>query len=522
MRWFRNLRTIFIGMKKSEQKKPKANSFSILITVGIVVWIGVAIFNREKGSSEKGEGEELSMREAAVAGDFYPSNGDELASQIEEFYDNVDLEGSGAIKVLISPHAGYEYSGQVASFGYKQIIDKDIHTVVIVGPSHTMQFNGIAVFREGYWETPLGKVKVDAEMADEIISSSEKIYVNNDAHDEEHSVEVQIPFLQQSLGKFKVVPIVIGDKTDELVNVLVEGIFDAIDEYTLVVISSDLSHYPDFEDAQEVDGAIVSSILSGDTSEFEDSIADYMGGEIPNLSTCACGEGPILVGMKLASKLGIKDIRLLKYANSGSITGDKSSVVGYASIGFFTYRIGCELTKDEQDELLKISRDTLVNYFQNVETPDITVEHEYLNTKLGAFVTLKKNGELRGCIGNFEPTMSLAEVIQQLTIQSATKDSRFSPVQLSELDDITIEISVMSPRFEIEDPGEEIELGKHGVYIEQGNRAGVFLPQVATENNWDLETFLGQLCSQKAGLAGDCWKEDDTEIYVFTAQVFEE
>ena len=251
-------------------------------------------------------------------------------------------------------------------------------------------------------------------------------------------------------------------------------------------------------------------------------IINNMNKGILNLSTCACGEAAISTGMKLARKLGVDDIRLLKYANSGDAGEDKSNVVGYGLIGFFTDRIGHELMEEEQDELLAISRNTLEGYIKDKITPTIIVKHEYLNTKLGAFVTLKKDGELRGCIGNFEPTNSLAEVVQQVTIQAATKDVRFSPVQEDELDDITIEISVLSPRFQIEDPEEEIEIGKHGVYIQKGNRAGVFLPQVATENDWNLDKFMGELCSQKAGLSWDCWKEDDLEIYVFSAQVFEE
>lgn len=507
-------------MRKVREKKSKKNIFSIFITGAIAIWIGLTVLQKDKGADIAGE--ELSVRRAAVAGTFYEDNGGRLSKQIDEFYEKALLESTGSVKILISPHAAYEYSGQVAAYGYKQILGRDIHTVVIVGQSHLMQFDGIAVFQKGYWETPLGKVEVDSDMTLELINYSDKIYVYDDAHEKEHSIEVQIPFLQESLSKFKIVPVVMGDKTEDLADILTEALFQSIDEYTLVVISTDLAHYPSYDDANEVDGAVINSILKGETSVFQSVVADYMGQGIPNLSTCVCGEGGILVGMNLASKLGIDDIRLLRYANSGDVTGDKSSVVGYASIGFFTDRFGAELTVEEQEELLDISRNTLESYIGNGTTPELSIEHEYLNNKMGAFVTLKKNGELRGCIGNFEPTSSLAEVIVHLTIQSATADSRFSPVQLSELPEIKIEISVLSPRFKIEDVEEEIEIGKHGVYLQQGGSAGVFLPQVATEQGWDLETFLGELCRGKAGLPSNCWESDDTEIYVFTAQVFAE
>jgi AmmeMemoRadiSam system protein A len=241
------------------------------------------------------------------------------------------------------------------------------------------------------------------------------------------------------------------------------------------------------------------------------------------LETPACGHEAIKVALRAGEILGIKNYQEIRYQNSGDTAGDKTRVVGYAAIGGWqslssnkTY-----LDQDAQKEALKIARQTLEKYLSSKEILEIKVKSKVLLQKLGAFVTLRKNGQLRGCIGSFEPNEPLFRVIQKMAIAAATQDFRFPPVNPEELEDIKIEISVLTPKKKIDD-WKKIRLGKDGVVIQKGDRSGTFLPQVATETGWNLEEFLSQLCSQKAGLSHDCYKDTDTNIYVFQAQVFEE
>jgi len=217
-----------------------------------------------------------------------------------------------------------------------------------------------------------------------------------------------------------------------------------------------------------------------------------------------------------------RNAKLLKYANSGDVSiGDKSQVVGYAAIVFSGDSSGDELNKAEQKRLLEIAHDAVETYVKTGKVPEFTNEYPALEEHLGAFVTLRKDGNLRGCIGIFGSDAPLYKVVAEMAVSAASHDSRFYPVSENELKDLEYEISVLSPLKKV-NSWKDIEIGKHGVEIVRGSRHGVFLPQVATENSWDRETFLNILCTQKAGLPADCYKDSETEIYVFTAQVFNE
>ena len=346
---------------------------------------------------------------------------------------------------------------------------------------------------------------------------------NESAHKSEHSLEVELPFLQQTLTDFKIVPILLGQTDDDFLASLAQAIAANFDDQTLLVISSDLSHYPDYQTANRVDNQTIEAIISGDLAKFAQIVSVNL--DQPGVETCACGQQAIKVGLIMANQLKLKQIKLLNYANSGDVTNDKTRVVGYASIGFFgqipKIKTKGLLNSQQQQQLLAIARQTLEAYFQNGKIPDIKVDDPGLSQALGAFVTLKKDDQLRGCIGEFEPKQPLYQVVWQKAIDAAIHDSRFMPVTKSELKDIMIEISVLSPRQKIND-WQQIKLGQHGVVVKKGLRGGTFLPQVATETGWDLKTFLSNLCSQKAGLASDCYQDPDTEIFVFTAQVFSE
>jgi len=459
------------------------------------------------------------VRQPAVAGSFYPAEKQDLEKMVEGLLAQAQIPKiEGSIKALIVPHASYSYSGWVAAYAYKTLIGKKIKRVILIGNSHQEQFEGASVYSRGYYRTPLGDVEIDEDFAKKLIESDEKVFFRESIHLKEHSLEVQLPFLQNVLIDFKIVPIIIGNQK-EIVEVLVKVLKNLIDENTLIIASSDLSHYPKYEDAQYVDNKVIGAILSGKREDLKEVISQLKKENIVNLQTLACGQEAIEVVMGLMENENV-EIKLLKYANSGDIEiGDKSRVVGYAAIAFIGEKI--ELGEKEKNRLLEIARQAVESYVREGRVIEIKEDNPVLNKHQGVFVTIKKHDRLRGCIGTFEPEVPLYQAVRDMAISAATKDIRFYPVTENELDELEYEISVLSPLEKI-DNWQEIEIGKHGVQIRRGLRSGVFLPQVATENNWDLETFLSVLCQQKAGLRPDCYKDKETEIYIFTAQVFGE
>lgn len=473
--------------------------------------------------------EESMVRQPAVAGAFYPADKNTLINQINDFLDKAEvIPTKDKLRILIVPHAGYDYSGQVAAWGFKQI-QKDYKTVVVLGSSHSSYFSGAAVWDKGSWQTPLGIVGIDENFASQLISDGPEIQSNLNAHLNEHSLEVEVPFVQEVLNEAKIVPLLLGHADSKILEILAEALTKNFDDKTLLIISSDLSHYPPYEVANRVDKETIEAILSGNVENFDQTTKKNL--DQPGTDTCACGADAIKVAMILAKRLKINESKLLKYANSGDRGGDKSRVVGYAAVGFYggegipdrkkIAESAEELNKGQQEELLKIARQTLESYLKNKKILSYNIEDEVLNKNLGAFITLRKNGNLRGCIGEFEPKKPLYQVVQDKALDAALHDPRFYPLELDELKDIKIEISVLSPQKEIDD-WKKIELGKHGVVIQKDLRRGTFLPQVAKETGWNLEEFLENLCSQKVGLSKDCYKDKDTQIFIYTAQVFEE
>ena len=470
-----------------------------------------------KNNIQKDEGP---LREAVAAGQFYPDSKEELSSLVDEFLNKAELPKlEPHIRALIVPHAGYVYSGQVAAYGYKTLVDKDIKTVILIGNSHQEYFDGASIYPKGYFETPLGKVEIDADFAEKLMEANDKIYFKESAHLEEHSLEVQLPFLQKVLGSgWKIVPIILGNQPGAA-DILVNALKPLMNDNILLVASTDLSHYPNYEDAKYSDGKVIEGILTGKREKFRETIANIEKENIDNLQTCACGHDAIEVVMGLMEG---KTAKLLKYANSGDVSiGDKSQVVGYAAIVFTSDKSETELSKEQQKRLLEIAKQSLESYLKEGKILKFEEDDSFLNKPMGAFVTLKEHGDLRGCIGVFEPDIPLYQVVAETVISSAINDPRFMPVTKEELSLLEYEISVLSPLKKV-DSYQDVEIGKHGVKIVRGSRGGVFLPQVATENNWDRDTFLSILCTQKAGLPADCWKDEDTDIYVFTAQVFGE
>jgi len=474
------------------------------------------------------EGYESKVRRARWSGPFYDDSPKALGDTVKGFLKKVDQEKlSGDLIALISPHAGYVYSGQVAAYAYRQLEGENFDTVILLGPSHRVPVRGASVYVEGWWKTPLGKVKVDSEFAEEIINKHQLFHFDEKAHRDEHSLEVQLPFLQATLKDFKIVPIVVNDSSEEFCQLLADAIVRSKGKKKiLIVASTDMSHYHPYGRACLIDGVAI--------RDLENFNLDSLRRHVISGKTELCGGAAVFTAVLAAKACGADKIKLLKYANSGDVTGEKRKVVGYGAFAIMRLKeegTTPELEKEkggkkmlnekQQKVLLGIARKTVEEYVRSRKITEFNVEDPLLKEKRGVFVTLRKKGMLRGCIGYIMPLEELYKAVSKMAIQSSTGDPRFPPVRPEELAEVEIEISVLTVPERINSV-DEIEMGKHGVIVKRGSNQGVFLPQVATETGWSKEEFLNRLCYDKAHLPADAWKDKDTEIYTFSAQVFEE
>lgn len=473
------------------------------------------------------------IRRPAVAGSFYPANAKILKDKIEKYLAAATSSPDSAARMLIVPHAGYDFSGSVAAYAYQAIARRKIKTVVIIGSSHTSYFAGAAIDGYNIWRTPLGDVEVDKRMGEKLVKADKNIKFNSAVHDDDHMIEVQLPFLQTVLAPgFKIMPIALGNMPDESYKDLADALAPFLSSDDLLVISSDMSHYPAYGDANRIDKETLELIQSQDVGRLDDYVSRTMAAGVPNEQTLLCGLEAVKAGIELANKLNWQ-AEIMHYANSGdSSSGDKDSVVGYGAVIFSTknYELRINnfeekdaLNENQKKELLKIAKTSVETYVKTGEVADFKISDERLKRPEGIFVTLNKKGELRGCIGLIISTGTpLWENVREMAIAAATEDNRFLPVAENELPELDYEISVLSEPRRINN-WQEIKLGEQGVIVTRGSAKGVFLPQVATETGWDREEFLSQLCSQKAGLPPDCYKNDpQVKLEVFTAEVFSE
>jgi AmmeMemoRadiSam system protein B/AmmeMemoRadiSam system protein A len=470
------------------------------------------------------------IKEPNVSGQFYPADKTALSQQIGKFLENAAPERmDGDIICLISPHAGYDFSGQTAAFGYKLIRNKPYKTVVIIGPSHYYGFSGISVYASGKFRTPLGELEIDSDFTQKIINSGQNISFIPQAFTKEHSVEVQLPFLQKSLADFKIVPIVSGDCGYQTLKNLSENLIKAIGQRkdVLIVASTDLTHSYDYQETEIIDRI--------NLSYLQKMSADELYFKLKEGAARMCGGYPVVAAMLTAKGLGHTCLKVLSYTNSAQVAGKKTKglwTVGYVSAVMDAGQPGAKpeplkseevtlLNPTQKKRLLEIARGTIEEYLSNGKRLDFKEEDGRLKEISGAFVTLHKNKELRGCIGNIIGQKPLFETVRDMAIESATGDPRFGPVAKDELKEIEIEISVLSPLKKITRI-DEFKLGTHGVLVRRGFAQGVFLPQVAVETGWSKEEFLSYLCEHKAGLSSDAWKDPATEIFIFGAEVFSE
>ncbi|MGA1999688.1 MAG: AmmeMemoRadiSam system protein B [Terriglobales bacterium] len=468
------------------------------------------------------------VRPAAVAGTFYPADRSELEKTVDGLLAGAQVAPvQGHVWAIISPHAGYPYSGAVAAHAYALVKGQKFRRVVVIAPSHYESFDFASIYDGDAYATPLGQVAVDKSFAAKLAGASPLLQLSSRGHTpsgdrREHALEVQLPFLQRALGDFQLVPIVMGEQSYEVSRALGVALAKTITgPDTLIVASSDLSHFHKYEEASALDRKPLRAVQAWDYFSLSRNLAAGVWE--------ACGGGPIVAAMIAAERLGATEAALLKYANTGDVTGDHSRVVGYAAAALIqsaahrSAKIAdYSLNKRDQAELLKIVRqsvETAVRQHTLLE-PVAPPKSDFLLDERGAFVTLTKRGEVRGCIGYVSAVKPLYMTVRDVAAFAAMRDPRFPPVAPVELGALEYEISVLSPLRRVTD-AKQIQIGRHGLLVKKGNREGVLLPQVPVEQGWNRQTFLEQVCL-KAGLPPNAWKDEETDLFMFTALVFGE
>ncbi len=457
------------------------------------------------------------VREPVWAGQFYDADPARLAAAIDGFLKDLP-EASGAggdIRALIVPHAGYVFSGRTAAHAYSLVRGKPYDAVVIIGPSHRFGFEGCSVYAKGGFHTPLGTAAVDEALAADIMKRGGFGFVP-EAHADEHSVEVQVPFVQTVLPEAKIVPIVMGYPEKRTVRALADALSAACaGRKVLVVASTDMSHFFAKDKANALDARTIELIKA--------LKADTIVSRMEARENILCGGAPAAAAILYAQKAGPVRAEILDYSDSAAGTGDTSRVVGYVSAALVaetgTSEPAFELSASEKKELLKLARSAVEAFVWDGRIHESPTTNPDFRAKRGLFVTLKIDGALRGCIGFIEPIMPLGRGVVEAAIYAAVKDARFEPVSKAELKDLEYEISVLTPLAEVVDP-DKIKVGRDGLVIEMNGRKGLLLPQVPVEFGWNRQQFLEQVCL-KAGLPRDSWKKG-AKLQRFAALVFAE
>ncbi len=467
-------------------------------------------------------------KNADKAGAWYPSDSAKLKAMLDtDLAEAGDQKIDGDIIAIISPHAGYSFSAPIAAFGYKAIQGKDIRLAVIIGFNHAYAHSGVAVCDYDSYHTPLGDVAIDKGITDALIKADNRIYPRKEAFSDEQSTELQIPFVQEALPGVPVVILSIGDQSIENCRMLSDALYKVLkgrDDF-VIIASSDMCHYLPYDKNNEVDAYTINALMKFDPEQF------FASSEL-NGHRLMCGYGAVCAAMMTAKKFGADRVHLLKHLNSGDISFDKRAVVGYLSAAMVKSAADEPdkqndpgetkmLNQEQRKKMLNLARKSIEFYLKEGKRLPVTENDPVLNLEMGAFVTLHEKGQLRGCIGNMVGRGPFYLTVRDMAVEAATQDPRFPAVSPEEMKDIDIEISALSPLERITDPN-KIVAGRHGVLVRQGNRSGVYLPQVATEQGWDRDEFMDSLCAHKAGIGRDSWRTGKCEMYIFTAEVFGE
>jgi AmmeMemoRadiSam system protein B/AmmeMemoRadiSam system protein A len=516
----------------------------------------------ERGKEPPARRGQEGVHTSPIAGSWYPKEPEALRRLLEGALEKApapDPTEAGRLIAVVVPHAGYAYSGITAAHAYKWIGQRRPKRILMIGPSHHAAFRGISFGDFESYETPLGRIPVDP-VGRKLLETCPLVGFHPEAHGKEHSLDIQVPFLQVIFPESppSILPLLVGRLEEEDYPTLARCLNELLDNETVLVVSSDFTHYgPRFgyvpfpyeggvaEKIRHLDQGACDKIVDLDREGF----LSYH--EATGITVCGCR--PIALLLELLP--GNARPANLHYATSGQLTGDYRNSVSYYSLAFTRRALwGPEagasgsrpergrtmqkannpprksaageatLTSAEKATLLRLARDTVEGYVKDRKAPDPRGGPYAITPALrehrGAFVTLKAHGKLRGCVGYIQPIEPLYEAVQQNAINAATRDSRFRPVKSDELSTIEIDISVLTPPAPVSSY-QDIVPGRHGIILKKGSHQAVFLPQVASEQGWDLPQTLRHL-SLKAGLSGDDWRDPDVEFLVFTAEVVEE
>ncbi|MFC1912879.1 AmmeMemoRadiSam system protein B [Chloroflexota bacterium] len=420
------------------------------------------------------------IRNPVVAGQFYPASPTQLTETIRGMVDEKSTREE--VIGLVAPHAGYPYSGPVAGATISRIAFKD--TFIVIGPNHTGRGKPLSIMTEGTWETPLGPVEIDSALAKRILALSDHLEEDHLAHQYEHSIEVQLPFLQYFKPDIKLVPIILSyysDSTYKEIGKEIAAAIQELDKKVVIIASSDMTHYESQESAEKKDTKAIEAVL--DLNE------DELLKRVDELNISMCGYAPVVSLISAARELGATSAELVKYQTSGDTTGDYSAVVGYAGIIIKGYQMS---------PLVRLAKETAETFVKEGKTPQPAELASEMKERAGVFVSIHKRGALRGCIGTFEPTQeNIAQEIIANAVSSATRDPRFPPIAPNELKDLDYSVDVLTSPEPIESQ-DQLDPKKYGVIVEAGFKRGLLLPDLEEVDTVDYQI---DICRQKAGIA---------------------
>lgn len=493
-----------------------------------MVFVLLIIFLSNCSAQDSMDPKNISYRPPTVAGAFYPDKPEELKQMIKEYLGPTDEQTTKEeIYAIISPHAGYVFSGPVAGRAYRELAGRKYDLIVIIGPTHVKAFRGASVYDGDAYVTPLGNAIIDRDFAKKLSEADPVMKYSIEGHDwksgrGEHSIEVQIPFLQVVLPGTPIVPICMGSQDFATADGLMKAIYKTVEETgkkILIVASSDLSHFHDEETAHSLDSGIVNA--------FNDYDYFSLASQLFTRRWEACGGGPIVAALMASEQLGANMAKTVKYATSADVPegeGSKNRVVGYFS-GIVYH------SEEENNYLPKLSEEDKKHIFASaklgVRNAVFGDDEEYkgdipdnLNKSYATFVTITKKGKLRGCMGHIYSNLSLMNEIKETSRLASQNDYRFGPVKEEEMNDLEYEVTILSRLIRVADTC-DIEIGRDGLYLKLGRYSGLLLPQVASERGWDATTFLENL-SIKAGLNTDAYKDPEAQLYSFRAIIIHE
>ncbi len=430
-------------------------------------------------------------RNPVAAGLYYPASASQLRAMIETLVD--EKAEKEEVIGLVMPHAGYPYSGPVAGAAISRVKFKD--TFIIMGPSHTGMGKPFSIMTEGVWETPLGEVEIDSELAGRILAASKNLQEDYLAHQQEHAVEVQIPFLQYFKPDIRIVPIVLAYADPAAYKEIgreIGRVLKEMNKEAVIIASGDMTHYESQESAEKKDSQAIEAILNLDEDELTRRYEEL------NISMCA--HGPAVCLISAAKELGATEVELVKYQTSGNTTGDYSAVVGYAGIIIRAVRM---------HPLVSLAKETVEAHIREGKSPPPPAgPTPEMKERAGVFVSIHKLGALRGCIGTFEPRQAnVAEEVITNAVSSATEDPRFPPISPEELKDLDYSVDVLSKPEPVADVS-HLDPKKYGVIVECGWRKGLLLPDLEGVDTVDYQI---DICRQKGGIDPD----EPVQLYRF-------